>query len=95
MICFTTIDPGEPLETVLIEYPVVSKENFKGHQFSIYFRNIIPQSTEKSLALPDIYNIRTSAGNEVWAKISWIEIFNKLVTETVTSGFLLCLPVPN
>jgi 5-methylcytosine-specific restriction enzyme A len=77
----------ELLEKVLLEYPAVSQESFKGHQFSSYFRKIIPTSIETSLALPDVYSIKASAGNGAWAKIPWIAIFNKLVTETVTSGF--------
>ena len=77
----------EILEKVLLEYPEVSQENFKGHQFSSYFRKSIPESIAASLTLPDVYSIKASAGNGAWAKIPWIAIFNRLVTETVTSGF--------
>lgn len=77
----------ELLEKVLLEYPAVSQEHFKGHQFSSYFRKNIPKAVENSLSLPDVYSIKASAGNGAWAKIPWIAIFNKLVTERVTSGF--------
>ncbi|MBC7971337.1 MAG: DUF3578 domain-containing protein [Verrucomicrobia bacterium] len=75
------------LEKVILEYPEVSRYSFKGHPFANYFRNTIPKSIESSLVLPDVYRIKASAGNGAWAKVPWIAIFNKLVTETVTSGF--------
>jgi len=74
-------------EKVVLEYPEVSRDSFKGHPFASYFRNTIPKSIESSLVLPDVYSIKASAGNGAWAKVPWIAIFNKLVTETVTSGF--------
>jgi 5-methylcytosine-specific restriction protein A len=77
----------ELLEKVLSEYPEVSKEGFKGHQFSSFFRKKIPRSIEESLDLSDIYSVKASAGNGAWAKVPWIAIFNKLVTESVNSGF--------
>lgn len=75
------------LKKVVLEYPAVSRDNFKGHPFASYFRSTIPKSVESSLVLPDFYSIKASAGNGAWAKVPWIAIFNKLVTETVTSGF--------
>lgn len=77
----------ELLDRVLLEYPTVNKESFKGHQFSVFFRKNIPGVINKSLDLPDFYSIKASAGNGAWAKVPWIAIFNKLVTESVTSGF--------
>ncbi|HEY9896294.1 MAG TPA: DUF3578 domain-containing protein [Candidatus Sericytochromatia bacterium] len=77
----------ELLEKVLLEYPEASKETFKGHKFAAHFRNVIPNFLESALALSDIYSVKASAGNGAWAKVPWIAIFNKLVTETVTSGF--------
>lgn len=75
------------LEKVILEYPEASKDSFKGHSFANYFRNTIPKSIESSLVLPDVCSVKASAGNGAWAKVPWIAIFNKLVTETVTSGF--------
>jgi 5-methylcytosine-specific restriction protein A len=75
------------LEKVVLEYSEVTRDSFKGHPFASYFRNTIPKSIESSLVLPNFYSIKASAGNGAWAKVPWIAIFNKLVTETVTSGF--------
>jgi 5-methylcytosine-specific restriction protein A len=75
------------LEKVVLEYPEASKDSFTGHPFASYFRKTIPKSIESFLHLPDMYSIKASAGNGAWAKVPWIAIFNKLVTETVTSGF--------
>ncbi|MDE5097826.1 MAG: DUF3578 domain-containing protein [Trichodesmium sp. St16_bin4-tuft] len=75
------------LEKVLLEYSAVTRDSFKGHPFASYFRSILPKSIESSLFLPDIYSIKASVGNGAWAKVPWIAIFNRLITETVTSGF--------
>ncbi|MEA5465858.1 MrcB family domain-containing protein [Leptothoe sp. PORK10 BA2] len=77
----------ELLHKVLLEYPEVSKEGFKGHQFSSFFRKEISSLIKESLDLSDIYSVKASTGNGAWAKVPWIAIFNKLVTESVTSGF--------
>ena len=77
----------ESIEKILWEYPLVSKDNFQGHSFASYVRNVVPKSISASLELPEIYSVKASAGNGSWAKVPWIAIFNKLVTETVQSGF--------
>ncbi|MBW3585017.1 MAG: DUF3578 domain-containing protein, partial [Cyanobacteria bacterium 0813] len=71
----------------MFEYPLVTNDNFKGHSFASYARNIVPKSISASLALPEIYSVKASAGNGSWAKVPWIAIFNKLVTDNVKSGF--------
>ncbi|MEG4407671.1 MrcB family domain-containing protein [Microcoleus sp. MON2_D5] len=75
------------LEKIILEYPLVSKDNFKGHSFASYVRNVVPKSISASLELPEIYSVKASAGNGSWAKVPWIAIFNNLVTESVQSGF--------
>jgi 5-methylcytosine-specific restriction protein A len=77
----------ESLEKIMFEYPLVSNDNFKGHSFASYVRNVVPKSISASLELPEIYSVKASAGNGSWAKVPWIAIFNKLVTESVMSGF--------
>lgn len=77
----------EVLENVVFEYPKVNQDSFKGHSFASYFRNTIPGLLESSFHLDDIYKVKASAGNGAWAKVPWIAIFNRLVTESVTSGF--------
>ncbi|WP_445301991.1 MrcB family domain-containing protein [Microcoleus sp. N9_B4] len=39
------------------------------------------------MELPEIYSVKASAWNGSWAKVPWITIFNKLITESVQSGF--------
>lgn len=78
---------SEVLKKVIAEYPSASKEKFKGHQFASYLRRDVPESLIASLELPEVYSIKASAGNGAWAKIPWIAVFNRLITETVTSGF--------
>jgi 5-methylcytosine-specific restriction protein A len=77
----------ESLEKIMFEYPLASNDNCKGHSFASYVRNVVPKSISASLELPEIYSIKASAGNGSWAKVPWIAIFNKLVTENVQSGF--------
>ncbi len=77
----------ESIEKIILEYPLVSNDNFKGHSFASYVRNVVPKSISASLELPEIYSVKASAGKGSWAKVPWIAIFNKLVTESVKSGF--------
>ena len=77
----------ESLEKIMFEYPLVSNEKFKGHSFASYVRSVVPKAISASLELPEIYSVKASAGNGSWAKVPWIAIFNKLVTESVMSGF--------
>ncbi|MBD1826607.1 DUF3578 domain-containing protein [Microcoleus sp. FACHB-61] len=77
----------ESLEKIMFEYPLVSNDNFKGHWFASYVRNVVATSISASLELPEISSVKASAGNGSWAKVPWIAIFNKLVTDNVKSGF--------
>jgi 5-methylcytosine-specific restriction protein A len=77
----------ESLEKIMLEYPLVSHDNFNGHSFVSYVRDVVPKSISASLELPGIYRVKASAGNGSWAKVPWIAIFNKLVTDNVKSGF--------
>jgi len=77
----------ESLEKIMFEYPLVSNDDFNGHSFASYVRNVVPKSISASLELPEIYRVKASAGNGSWAKVPWIAIFNKLVTDNVKSGF--------
>jgi len=77
----------ESLEKIMFEYPLASNDNFNGHSFASYVRNVVPKSISASLELPEIYSVKASAGNGSWPKVPWIAIFNKLVTESVKSGF--------
>lgn len=77
------------IEKVLYEYPIVSKENFKGHSFASYLRSDVPASLNNYLNLPNVYSIQASPGNGAWANIPWIAIFNKVITESVRSGFFV------
>jgi 5-methylcytosine-specific restriction protein A len=77
------------IEKLLHDYPVVSQENFKNHPFASYLRNDVPNRLSNSLNLLDIYSIKASPGNGAWAWIPWIAVFNKLITDSVTSGIFL------
>lgn len=77
----------ESLEKIMFEYPLATNDNFDGHSFASYVRNVVPKSISASLELPEIYSVKASAGKGSWAKVPWIAIFNKLVTESVQSGF--------
>jgi 5-methylcytosine-specific restriction protein A len=77
------------LETILSKYPIENQKNFKAHPFASYIRNDVPYLLNEELKLPKIYTIKASPGNGEWAKIPWIAIFNKTVTETVRNGICL------
>jgi 5-methylcytosine-specific restriction enzyme A len=77
----------EILEKIMAEYPSVSKEAFKKNPFIQYAKTEIPKSINTSLDLPEFYSVKASVGNGSWAKIPWIAILNKLVTENISSGF--------
>ncbi|MEG4057650.1 MULTISPECIES: MrcB family domain-containing protein [unclassified Microcoleus] len=80
----------DSLKKIILEYPLISNDNFKGHSFASYVKNVVPKSISASLELPEIYSVKGSAGNGSWVKVPWIAIFNKLVTESVQSG-LYCV----
>ncbi|WP_445304940.1 MULTISPECIES: MrcB family domain-containing protein [unclassified Microcoleus] len=69
------------------KYPFVSNDNFNRHFFAIYVRNLVTKLISASLELPESSSVKASAGNGFWAKVPGIAIFNKLVTESVQSGF--------
>ncbi|WP_445243538.1 MULTISPECIES: MrcB family domain-containing protein [unclassified Microcoleus] len=77
------------------KYPFVSNDNFTGHFFTIYVRNLVTKLISASWELPEISSVKASAGNGFWAKVLGIAIFNKLVTESVQSGIYCVYFAPN
>jgi hypothetical protein len=61
----------ESIEKILWKYPLVSNDNFKGHFFANYVRNVVAKSISASLELPEISTVQASAGHGSWAKVPW------------------------
>ncbi|WP_445251492.1 MULTISPECIES: MrcB family domain-containing protein [unclassified Microcoleus] len=69
------------------KYTFVSNDNCQEHFFASYVRNLVAKSISDSLELSEISSVKASAENGLWTKVPGIAIFNKLVTQSVLSGF--------
>ncbi|WP_066379381.1 MrcB family domain-containing protein [Anabaena sp. CA = ATCC 33047] len=79
----------EILVEILNNYPIFKKHLFKSNNFANYLRNDVPNLLTNNLYLPEVYNIKASPGNGGWAWIPWIAVFNRTVTDSMTSGIFI------
>lgn len=73
----------------LEEYPVALKQKFSGHPVADFIRNEIPSTLRELLGFEDRYIVHGSAGQGNWAKVPWIAIYDRFVTESAQEGFYL------
>jgi len=75
------------LSLFLEEYPRAAQEPLTGHPLAEFVRNEIPEQVRSVLGANDRYLIHGSVGQGNWARVPWLAIFDRLITETARRGF--------
>lgn len=80
---------GAALELFITEYEHAKLESFSGHPVANFIRQDIPQNLQNELNLGDRYLIKGSAGQSKWARVPWVAIYDRFITETVQDGYYI------
>jgi 5-methylcytosine-specific restriction protein A len=77
------------LTLFLDEYPSASSASFAEHPVANFIRLEIPAIIRGAIGNNDRYIIQGSAGQGTWARVPWVAIFDRFVTETAQDGYYL------
>lgn len=77
------------LNLFLEEYPEAIKRPFANNAVAEFIRNDIPKTIEAIIGKTDRYLVHGSAGQGNWAKVPWVAIFDRLITDTAQDGYYL------
>jgi 5-methylcytosine-specific restriction protein A len=77
------------LNLFLEEYPRALEQSFSGHAVADFVRNEVPDVIRKAIGDPDRYLVHGSAGKGNWARVPWVAVFDRLVTETAQDGLYI------
>lgn len=75
------------LSLFLDEYSAATEQEFAGHSVAEFIRQDIPTVVEEVIPSGERYLAHGSAGQGNWAKVPWVAVFDRLVTETVQHGY--------
>lgn len=75
------------LSLFLDEYSAATEQEFAGHSVAEFIRQDIPSVVEEVIPSGERYLAHGSAGQGKWAKVPWVAVFDRLVTETVQHGY--------
>jgi 5-methylcytosine-specific restriction protein A len=78
---------GTVLNIFLEEYPKARTQNFAGHPLAEFIRKDIPGFLEEIIGPSERYFAYGSAGQGNWARVSWVAVFDRLITDTAQDGY--------
>lgn len=80
---------GTALKIFLEEYPKARNQRFSGHSLANFIRQDIPEYLEDVIGLSDRYFAYGSAGQGNWARVPWVAVFDRLITDTAQDGYYI------
>lgn len=77
------------LTLLLEEYLKESEQQFAGNVLADLIREEAPRAFGAAVDNDDRYDIKASVGQGNWAKVPWIAIFDRFVTESAQNGYYI------
>lgn len=77
------------LNLFLEEYPQALEQRFSGNAVAEFIRNDVPAAVRDVLEVGDRYLVHGSPGQGNWAKVPWVGIYDRFITESAQDGFYL------
>lgn len=75
------------LSLFLDEYPKAVKREFTKNDVAQFVREDLPSIISEAISASERYTVQGSVGQGNWARVPWIAVFDKLITETAQSGY--------
>jgi len=77
------------LTLILEQYPVAMTTTFAGNPVAEFVRVEVPKAVEDVIGKSDRYIAHGSPGQGNWARVPWVAVFDRLITETAQDGYYL------
>lgn len=81
---------NQALLKVLGEYRDAIKKPFGNNSLANYIRRDLPAIIKSTAHIPNKYLIEGSPGQDNWAEVPWVCIFDKTITTFAQTGY--CIP---
>ena len=75
------------LNLFLVEYPSAVNQPFAGNAVAEFVRHEVPAALEQVIGENDRYIVHGSPGQGNWAKVPWVAVYDRFITETAQDGF--------
>lgn len=72
---------------LLEEYPAAVTQPFTGNPVAEFLRRDVPRAVEQVIGKNDRYSVHGSPGQGNWARVPWVAVYDRLITETAQDGF--------
>lgn len=77
------------LNLFLEEYPVALSQSFAGNTVAEFVRHDVPLVVGQVIGENDRYIVHGSPGQGNWARVPWVAVYDRFITETAQDGFYL------
>lgn len=75
------------LNLFLEEYPTAATQSFAGNAVAEFVRREVPLAVEQVIGENDRYIVHGSPGQGNWARVPWVAVYDRFITETAQDGF--------
>jgi 5-methylcytosine-specific restriction protein A len=75
------------LNLLLEEYSSATTQPFAGNSMAEFVRREVPNAVKQIIGDDDRYLIHGSSGQGNWARVPWVAIYNRFITETAQDGY--------
>lgn len=75
------------LNLFLEQYPAAVNQPFTGNAMAEFVRREVPLAVEQLIGENDRYIVHGSPGQGAWARVPWIAVYDRFITETAQDGF--------
>ena len=75
------------LNLFLEEYPAAVSHPFTGNAVAEFVRREVPSAVEQVIGENDRYIVHGSPGQGNWARVPWVAVYDRFITETAQDGF--------
>ena len=75
------------LSLFLEEYPYAATQEFADNPVADFVRHEVPDVIKKILPYSERYMAHGSVGQGNWARVPWVAVFDRLVTDTAQNGY--------
>lgn len=75
------------LSLFLEEYPYAATQEFADNPVADFVRREVPDVIKELLPYSERYMVHGSAGQGNWARVPWVAVFDRLITDTAQNGY--------
>jgi len=77
------------LNLFLEEYPAALNQSFSGNAIAEFVRREVPVAVRQIIGVNERYTVHGSPGQGNWARVPWVAVYDRFITESAQDGFYI------